>query len=59
MITKDFEEFSKKISDINKRVIIDIKQFRDRKNLNGFLWIELYRYLESFLDELKKITMIY
>jgi ADP-heptose:LPS heptosyltransferase/ribosomal protein S13 len=54
MVTKDFEEFSKNISHVNNRVVIDIKQFRDRKNLNGFLWIELYRYLESLLDELKK-----
>ena len=53
MVTKDFEEFSKNIPHINKRVVIDIKQFRDRKSLNGFLWIDLYRYLESLLDELK------
>ena len=53
MVTKDFEEFSKNIPHVNKRVVIDIKQFRDRKSLNGFLWIDLYRYLESLLDELK------
>ena len=53
MVTSAFEEFSKKIPHIDKRVVFDIRQFEDRKNLNGFLWIELYRYLESLLNDLK------
>ena len=53
MVTSAFEEFSKNIPNVDKRVVFDIQKFEDRKNLNGILWIELYRYLERLLNDLK------
>ena len=53
MVTSAFEEFSKKIPCINKRVIFDIKQFVDRVDKKQMLWVDVYKYLESILNELK------
>ena len=53
MVTSAFEEFSKKIPHINKRVIFDIKQFVDRVDKKQMLWVDVYKYLESFLNKLK------
>ena len=53
VVTSAFEEFSKKIPHINKRVIFDIKQFVDRVDKKQMLWVDVYKYLESFLNKLK------
>ena len=53
MVTSAFEEFSKKIPCINKRVVFDIKQFVDRDDKKQMLWVDVYKYLESILNELK------
>ena len=53
MVTSAFEEFSKKIPCINKRVIFDIRQFVDRVDKKQMLWVDVYKYLESILNELK------
>jgi len=53
MVTSAFEEFSKKIPCINKRVVFDIKQFVDRVDKKQMLWVDVYKYLESILNELK------
>ena len=53
MVTSAFEEFSKKIPCINKRVVFDIKQFVDRDDKKLMLWVDVYKYLESILNELK------
>ena len=53
MVTSAFEEFSKKIPCINKRVVFDIKQFVDREDKKQMLWVDVYKYLESILSELK------
>ena len=53
MVTSAFEEFSKKIPCINKRVVFDIKQFVDREDKKKMLWVDVYKYLESILSELK------
>ena len=53
LVTSVFAEFSKKIPDIDERVIFDICQFEHKEQSNGVLWIKLYKYLESLLNELK------
>ena len=52
MVTSAFEEFSKKIPCINKRVVFDIKQFVDRVDKKQMLWVDVYKYLESILNDL-------
>lgn len=53
LITSTFAEFSKRIPHIDERVVFDICQFEDKEKLNGVLWIELYRYLENLLNDLR------
>ena len=53
LVTSVFAEFSKRIPHIDERVIFDIGQFKDKGQLNGVLWISLYKYIESLLNELK------
>ena len=54
VVSSLFEEFSKKIPSVNKRVVFDIKQFENRKeDEKEILWIDVYQYLEKFLIELK------
>ena len=56
MVTSSFEEFSKKIPCINKRVVFDIKQFVDRVDKKQMLWVDVYKYLECILNKLKEIN---
>ncbi|SVC42608.1 uncharacterized protein METZ01_LOCUS295462, partial [marine metagenome] len=53
VVSSLFDEFSKKIPFINKRVVFDIKQFENREGKNKILWIDIYQYLENFLSNLK------
>ena len=54
VVTSLFEEFSKKIPSVNKRVVFDIKQFENRREgEKQMLWVDVYQYLEKFLIELK------
>ncbi|MCH8156585.1 MAG: glycosyltransferase family 9 protein, partial [Nitrospinae bacterium] len=53
VVTSDFAEFSERIPDIDDRRAFNLRQFEDKKKLKGIMWIELYRYLESFMEELK------
>ena len=53
VVSSLFDEFSKKIPFINKRVVFDIKQFENREVKNKILWIDIYQYLEKFLSNLK------
>ena len=54
VVTSLFEEFSKKIPSVNKRVVFDIKQFENREEgEKEMLWVDVYQYLEKFLIELK------
>jgi ADP-heptose:LPS heptosyltransferase len=52
MVTSAFEEFSKKIPCVNKRVIFDINQLVNKVDKNQTSWIDVYKYLESLLIEL-------
>ena len=53
LVTSVFAEFSKRIPHIDERVIFDIGQFEGKQQPNGILWIRLYKYIESLLNELK------
>ena len=54
VVTSLFDEFSKKIPFINKRVIFDIKKFENTEGENKILWTDVYQYLKKFLDNLKE-----
>ena len=38
---------------MDERIIFDVEQFEDKEKLGGILWIRLYKYIESILNELK------
>ena len=52
MVTSAFEEFSKKIPCVDKRVVFDINQLVNKEDKNKTLWIDVYKYLESLLFKL-------
>ena len=51
VVSSLFDEFSKKIPFINKRVVFDIKQLENREVKNKILWIDIYQYLENFFEQ--------
>jgi len=53
MVTSAFEEFSKKIPCIDKRVVFDINQFVGKEDKKQMLWVDVYKYIENILNELK------
>ncbi len=53
VVSSLFDEFSKKIPFIDKRVVFDIKQFEKKQGKNKILWIDVYQYLEKFLSIFK------
>jgi len=53
LVSNVFADFSKRIPHVDERVFFDIYQFKDKEQLNGVLWIRLYKYIESLLKELK------
>ena len=53
LVTSVFAEFSKRIPHIDERVIFDIGLFEGKQQPNGILWIRLYKYIESLLNDLK------
>ena len=52
MVTSAFEEFSKKIPCVDKRVVFDINQLLNKEDKSKTLWIDVYKYLESLLFKL-------
>tara|TARA_B110000438_G_scaffold300459_1_gene352902 strand:- start:113 stop:1846 length:1734 start_codon:yes stop_codon:yes gene_type:complete len=52
MVTSAFEEFSKKIPCVDKRVVFDINQLVNKEDKSKTLWIDVYKYLESLLFKL-------
>ncbi len=50
IVTKEFNEFSERIPNIDERIVFNLKQFKENPNTT---WVELYRYLEKFLEDLK------
>lgn len=53
MVSSDFESFIPNIPDIDDSIVLDIRQFKKKERDQGLTWVEIYKYLESFLDEVK------
>ena len=53
LVSKNFAEFSKRLPHIDEIINFNIDQFNRTCKSNDILWINLYRYIESFLNSLK------
>jgi ADP-heptose:LPS heptosyltransferase len=51
MVSSDFESFIPNIPDIDDSIVLDMRQFKNREQ--GLSWVEIYHYLESFLQDVK------
>lgn len=53
MVSSDFAMFTPNIPDIDDSIVLDIRQFTDKGRWKKMTWVVLYRYLESFLKDVK------
>jgi ADP-heptose:LPS heptosyltransferase len=53
MVSSDFESFIPNIPDIDDSIVLDIRQFKKKEKNQGLTWVEIYQYLETFLEEVK------
>jgi len=51
LVSSDFQDFARRVPGIDRLLVLDIRQFMDRTPPPS--WIDLYHYLESFLNEVK------
>ncbi|MBI4389944.1 MAG: glycosyltransferase family 9 protein, partial [Nitrospinae bacterium] len=52
VVSSDFFEFAKRIPHVDEIVVFNLRQFNEWKDKNSLSWVEVYRYLEKFLDDL-------
>ncbi len=53
MVSSDFAMFVPNIPDIDDSIVLDIRQFTQKERWKDMTWVVLYRYLETFLEEVK------
>ena len=52
MVSSDFSGFAERIPGIDDHIVFNLRQFNERMDEKDFTWIEIYRYLESFLQSI-------
>jgi len=50
MVSSDFAKFVPNIPDIDDSIVLDMRQFTKKR----LTWVVIYRYLESFLEDVKR-----
>ncbi len=55
MVSSDFAMFTPNIPDIDDSIVLDIRQFTDKGRWKKLTWVVLYRYLETFLEDVKPL----
>lgn len=53
MVSSDFAEFATRVPHVDDIVAFNIRQFTKRMAGKEISWVEIYRYLEGFLNDLK------
>ncbi|QPJ66025.1 MAG: glycosyltransferase family 9 protein [Candidatus Nitrohelix vancouverensis] len=51
VVSSDFAEFAERIPHVDETIVFDLRQFKEKQE--GTLWVNVYRYLENFMDSLK------
>ena len=54
MVSSDFEGFVPNIPDIDDSIVLDMRQFTRKGRWKELTWVVIYRYLESFLEDVKR-----
>jgi len=54
MVSSDFAKFAPNIPDIDDSIVLDIRQFAEKEGGRELTWVVLYRYLEPFLEDVKR-----
>jgi ADP-heptose:LPS heptosyltransferase len=54
MVSSDFAMFTPNIPDIDDSIVLDIRQFTEEGRWKEMSWVDLYRYMESFLEGVKR-----
>lgn len=52
MVSSDFADFAGRIPHIDEVVVFSLRQFNERTFKGSMSWVEIYRYMEKFLDAL-------
>lgn len=52
MVSSDFAEFAKRIP-VDETIVLNLRQFENREHSQSILWVDVYQYLEQFMEELK------
>lgn len=53
MVSSDFAGFVPSIPDIDDSLVLDVRQFAEKEGRRDLTWVAIYRYLESFLEDVK------
>lgn len=53
MVSSDFASFVPNIPDIDDSLVLDMRQFTRKDSGQTLTWVVVYRYLESFLEDVK------
>ncbi len=51
VVSSDFAEFAERIPHVDETIVFNLRQFKEKQE--GTLWVNVYRYLETFMDSLK------
>jgi ADP-heptose:LPS heptosyltransferase len=53
LVTSDFSDFVPFVPNIDDSRVLDLRQFKNRPPSHGFSWVEIYKYLKGFMDQMK------
>ena len=52
IVSSDFAEFAKRIPHVKENIVFNLRQFNERSAQRDICWVEIYRYLQNFLETL-------
>ncbi len=61
LVGSDFYEFSKRLPVVDEWIVFDIRQFKEKAQDSGVSWIDIYKYFEKTLNQIrdKKFDMVF
>ncbi len=56
MVSSDFEEFARRIPEVDELMVMNIRQFDEKSKREGLHWVELYRYFKEEMEKLERLN---
>ena len=54
MVSTDFAEFAERIPHVDETIVLNLRQFKGKEeDRQRTLWVDVFQYLEQFMDEVK------